>query len=291
MSAASPSTWMPTYWGSYAKKTGHFGALLHGSYLMLIKHYWCTGGPPADDDAQLWRIATCDSIQQWRKIVRPMVAPLFDIRDGHWHHHKVEEELAKARAFIEKQALNGGKGGRPPKNPEKTQTETQTKPNANPTTNPEETTTPTPTKSSDKSEDTRARDFQIWFKAYPRRTAIGRARKAYAAALKKTDAATLLAGAEAAAVKYAQTEPQFIPHPATWLNDERWLDQQPTEQVKNGHGQSSDPWEQRVHGYRQGLDGNGRPFWSGFWGPKPDEPGCNAPLEILERHGFGKKAA
>lgn len=162
MSAASPSTWMPTYWGSYAKKTGHFGALLHGAYLMLIKHYWCSGAPLPDDDTQLWRIATCDGIGQWRKVARPMIAPLFDIRDGLWFHHKVEEELTKARAFIEKQRANGGQGGRPPKNPDakpkKTQPETQTKPTANPNTNPTHNPKITTTPSYEESHDSKNRN-------------------------------------------------------------------------------------------------------------------------------------
>ena len=34
-----------------------------------------------------------------------------------------------------------------------------------------------------------------------------------------------MAGAVYAAKQYADTDKQFIPHPATWLNGERWLDE------------------------------------------------------------------
>lgn len=137
-------------------------------------------------------------------------------------------------------------------------------------------------------------DFEAWYCAYPKRVGRGNALKAYRAARKKADAATLLAGAERAARQYASTDPQFVPYPASWLNQERWLDEAPTASPsKPEQGQpATDPWEQRVRGYREALDaGRAHPFWSGFWGPKPDERGCDAPAELLERYGFGRKAA
>lgn len=39
----------------------------------------------------------------------------------------------------------------------------------------------------------------------------------------------------------------------------------------------AEPWEQRIRAFAK----NG--FWNPFWGPKPDEPGCAAPSEIVSR--------
>lgn len=69
--------------------------------------------------------------------------------------------------------------------------------------------------------------FEVWYSAYPRHVGRGQAAKAYRAALRKADAATLLAGAQRAARQYAGKDPEFVPYPATWLNGERWLDQAP----------------------------------------------------------------
>ena len=66
-------------------------------------------------------------------------------------------------------------------------------------------------------------EFEEWYRAYPRREARGAAHKAYLAARKTADAATLLAAAKAAQKKY--TDPKFTPMPATWLNQQRWLDE------------------------------------------------------------------
>lgn len=96
-------TWMPIYWGDYAKDTGHLGAVHHGAYLMLIKHYWTQGEPlPADDD-QLFRIACVDSIAHWRKI-KPVVLAFFEEREGRLHHDRIEKELANAEGNAERRA-------------------------------------------------------------------------------------------------------------------------------------------------------------------------------------------
>ena len=70
-------------------------------------------------------------------------------------------------------------------------------------------------------------DFQEFWKMYPRKTARGAALKAWASAIQKTTPAAIIAGAK----KYAQDkdrDPKYTAYPATWLNQERWLDEAPT---------------------------------------------------------------
>lgn len=109
MAGPRPDTWMPMFWGDYVRDTGHLSAAHHGAYLMLIKHYWCTGAALPDDDDQLWRIACCDSIGHWKKL-RPLIVPFFKLRDGTWWHKRVAEEMEKAAANVEKRAKAGKKG-------------------------------------------------------------------------------------------------------------------------------------------------------------------------------------
>lgn len=69
--------------------------------------------------------------------------------------------------------------------------------------------------------------FDHFWTAYPRKKGKGQARTAWAKAAKKVDPAVIVA----AAVQFRQwceqdgTEPQFIAHPSTWLNGERWTDE------------------------------------------------------------------
>jgi hypothetical protein len=63
--------------------------------------------------------------------------------------------------------------------------------------------------------------FDDFWKVYPRKVAKGSAVKAWRSAIKKAppDEITSAAG------KYKwPDDPKFIPHPATWLNAERWAD-------------------------------------------------------------------
>jgi hypothetical protein len=66
--------------------------------------------------------------------------------------------------------------------------------------------------------------FAEWYAAYPVHKARGAAVKAFTKAAKKTDAQTLIAAA-----KRYRDDPQVIrgyaKHPATWLNQECWLDE------------------------------------------------------------------
>ena len=104
--SARPDTWMPMYWGDYARDTGHLNAAGHGAYLMLIKHYWCTGKPLPDDD-ELWRVACCDSKKEWLTL-RPKIIRLFDVQDRMLHHKRIEHELAVA-VFLTEQRRTAGK--------------------------------------------------------------------------------------------------------------------------------------------------------------------------------------
>lgn len=74
------------------------------------------------------------------------------------------------------------------------------------------------------------REFDEFWLAYPRKVGKGDARKAYPKALLKTTHEAILA----AVAKIPTNEPKFIPHPATWLNAERWLDEQFSAPKANG---------------------------------------------------------
>jgi len=63
--------------------------------------------------------------------------------------------------------------------------------------------------------------FEEFWKIYPRKTAKGSARKAWE---KIKDPESVMAGAQRFASD-PNRDPSFTPHPATWLNGERWLDE------------------------------------------------------------------
>lgn len=67
-------------------------------------------------------------------------------------------------------------------------------------------------------------DFDAFWEAAPRKVGKGAARRAYAKALKLTDHHTIFNAIKAYARSRVGQDPQFTVHPATWLNQERWTD-------------------------------------------------------------------
>lgn len=70
-------------------------------------------------------------------------------------------------------------------------------------------------------------DFIKFWSVYPRRVGKGQAVKAWAKAAKKVDPDSIIAAAEEYARETAGKDAEFIAHPATWLNGERWADEKP----------------------------------------------------------------
>lgn len=99
--------WMPLYIGDYLSDTAHLTCEQHGAYLLLIMHYWKTGGLPTDDDdlAQICRL----SGKRWKSISKP-IAKLF-LPD--WRHKRIDAELQRTEIISTKRQIAGLKGGRP----------------------------------------------------------------------------------------------------------------------------------------------------------------------------------
>lgn len=66
--------------------------------------------------------------------------------------------------------------------------------------------------------------FDEFWSAYPRTVAKKPARNAFAKALKRASADQIIAGARQYATQVAGKELQYVAHPATWLNGDRWTD-------------------------------------------------------------------
>jgi len=101
---------MSLHIGDYKKDTGHLRAAEHGAYLLLIMHYWATGGLP-DDDRQLAVIA-CMKNREWKQW-KPVLQAFF--HDG-WKHKRIDEELRLAQEKYERRATAGASGGNATRN-------------------------------------------------------------------------------------------------------------------------------------------------------------------------------
>jgi len=71
----------------------------------------------------------------------------------------------------------------------------------------------------------RQNGFLDFYSAYPKKKAPADAEKAYNKAVKKIQPDDLLTAAKQYAESVKGADPKYIPHPATWLNGERWRDE------------------------------------------------------------------
>lgn len=71
-------------------------------------------------------------------------------------------------------------------------------------------------------------EFDSFWQSYPRKVGKQAAMKAYAKALKSTTHEQIMSGLEELRTQVAGKDPQYIPHPTTWLNQGRWEDEAPS---------------------------------------------------------------
>jgi len=80
-------------------------------------------------------------------------------------------------------------------------------------------------------------EFDQFWAAYPRKTGKGAARTSFAKAIKKTTLAKMLR-----TLAWQRESEQwlsgFIPHPTTWLNQERWDDEPTPPSLKSKNARS-----------------------------------------------------
>lgn len=115
--------------GDYAKDTAHLSMIEHGAYSLLLDRYYATeAGIPADQAHRVARART----KEERDAVDAVLQEFFRLENGVWLKERCEEEIEKAQARIASARTNGGKGGRPRKNPIKTQNEPSGFPEDNP---------------------------------------------------------------------------------------------------------------------------------------------------------------
>ena len=149
---------------------------------------------------------------------------------------QIDRDAASYQQFCDKQRENGSKGGRPKK-----PTETQENPN-NPTviskTQKSQDKEKEKEEEKEENKENKKRDiahekakaqlelFNQFWAAYPRKTAKQDAVKAFAKLNATPELLEIMLKAiEKQMVSHQWSDPQYIPHPATWLNGHRWEDE------------------------------------------------------------------
>ena len=210
--------WMPLYVADYLADTSHLGAAESGAYLHLIMHYWLKGSLP-NDPVQLAKIARM-SLKQFNRAL-PIIAPFFN---PDWTHNRIDQELEKVKEISEKR--RGAVLQRRDRSTtnEPTIVEQLNTHSHSHTDIDEDNTLKTKLNKINKINKTLtpSAEFMTFWSAYPNKVKKFEALKAWDKAIKTDDPSTIINGLRN--FKFSD-DPQFNPHPSTWLNQKRWLDE------------------------------------------------------------------
>lgn len=214
--------------GDYRRDTTHLSPLEHGIYRILLDSYYDNEGPLPADDAKLMRthcIRTAEEVQAYKNIIND-----FFYQDGEVYRQdgadkvlaSILEKSDKARAAAERRwQRERDKNSKRNASAMRTHSERNANGMLPITHNPIPNTPPNPPEGEPEG-------FAEFWKAYPRKTGKGNARKAW----KKIRPSQTLQKKIMAAVdqqrrsqQWTRDDGKYIPHPTTWLNQERWDDE------------------------------------------------------------------
>lgn len=126
-------------------------------------------------------------------------------------------------------------------------------------------------------------EFELFWSIYPRHIAKAYARQCFIRARTKVSLSVILDGL----ARYIEQcgirgDHRFIAHASTWLNQERWADEFEVAPIAPAASESPElsQWRLRIKFYKKDA------FWLPFWGEKPDDPRCIAPVEVLSEFGY-----
>lgn len=189
--------------GDYASHTRHLSPVEDIAYRRLLDLYYLHERPL---NSGLTSVARQINMRDHETEIELVLNEFFQLTEDGWINQRADKEIAHFRAKIE-QASRAGKASAERRLNERS-TDVQPTNNHKPTTNNQEYID----------------RFDIFWKKYPRKVAKPNAQKAWLK-IKPDD---LLAQKIIVAIDkqgLCNREIQFVPHPASWLNAQRWEDE------------------------------------------------------------------
>ena len=218
--------------GDYISHTSHLSDAEDIAYRRMLDLYYMTEMPLPDAATVARRVKSTP------EIVQSILSEFFIQGKDGWRNKRCDAEIDAYQNKISK-ASAAGRASVAAKKANKINgdltdvqrslnacsTDVQLTNNHKPITNNQEPINKTNSNHQKKNRSASLAEFDLFWNEYPRRVGKGSAVKAFERALTKTDAKTITDGLDRwKRSKDFPTEERFIPHAATWLNAERWLD-------------------------------------------------------------------
>jgi uncharacterized protein YdaU (DUF1376 family) len=225
--------------GDYSAATRHLSWAEDLAYRRLLDVYYVREGALPSDLRQVFRLVVATTDEQ-REAVEVVLGEFFELTDSGYIHSRCEEEISKAQHKRDKASQSALTRWSNAKN-EVSALPTKSERNANASKEiceriaeaskqPYEGNAPNPNPNPNKNQLQREAaspsGFAEFWAAYPKKIGKGAAEKAFKSARINGHMPDLLAAIEAQkqSDQWRKDGGQFIPNPATWLNQRRWED-------------------------------------------------------------------
>ena len=228
------------YVSDWRSDTSHLTLEQKGAYLELILLYWESEKALNNKDNRLAKVLKI-SPSKFSKL-KIVLAEFFQIEGDIWTHGRIEYDLQKVLNKSKKASFAATEGARKRANERL----------ANARRTPAiEIETKIEIETIDKKKkisvikDDHDQEFSTFWLMYPRKVGKLAAQKAFEKALKSATPQEIFEGV----TRYLRdcgSDPKFITHPSTWLNQGRWMDvaqSNPKPKVEGSHSQSSNQFE------------------------------------------------
>jgi len=293
--------YMELYVDDFEAATPHLTFEEDGIYNRLLRLCWRTPKCSIPNDRK-W-ICRMMRSNEWSKIEQILIE-FFTPKNGTWFQKRQREIFLKTKQRILERKKAGKRGG--VAKSLKTKENRSSKATVLPEQNPSKTLA-SRTRSRTNKKRTTKKDFEGFWKVWPRKVSRHRAEKAWEKATKLAEAEEIMAGLGRQIEQWVAkgTTEDFIPYPATWLNDGGWINDfgltlttpeqdEASKRWRDGDWEDDDfrtflgkpgGWlvEFRLHNWFCEPVGGGRVEI----GAKPGEPGCKMSPELLREYGLG----
>ena len=204
----------PFHIKDYHADTAHLSNEEDLCFRRLLDFYYDTEQPiPLETDwvARRLRVGS--------EVVKTVLSEFFIKGENGWSHARCDDEIRKYHLIAEVARTNGKLGGRPKK--------TQREPSGN-----RLATQRQPRQKLTKNQEPRSKPpispvgFDVFWNAYPKKVGKGAAEKAWSKAHINGELQTVLDAikAQSSTDQWKKDGGQYIPNPATWINQRRWED-------------------------------------------------------------------
>lgn len=201
-----------------------------GAYMRLLCFQWEHGNIP-DDSTKLIKITGLT-----HKKLDTVLEKFIKDEGGAYINARLERVRSEREAYQKRQSDLGKKGGRPKTNPFETEKPNESQPFSeseakqklpSPSPSPLTPIVPNGDEKGTDSKSPYSEDFEDFWTSYPKKIGKGKAYDAWEKAKGKPDTQTILARIEthSKSEQWQKESGQYIPNPATWLNQRRWDDE------------------------------------------------------------------